>query len=151
MHVYEYTYTRRRVAEVPARIGNPRDVAPVLHRMLADRETEALVVLALNTRNHIVGASTVYTGSVNASLVRVGELFRDPIRWNAAGIILAHNHPSGETNPSPDDLHLTSEALKAGRILDIDVLDHVIVGDGGGWYSIREAGHIAFDRAGGAA
>mgnify|MGYP003343327607 CR=1 FL=1 len=87
---------------------------------------------------------TVYQGNVSASLVRVGELFRDAIRESAAAVILVHNHPSGDPTPSPDDLHLTAEALAAGRLLDIEVLDHLVVGHDA-WVSLRDRG-VAFDR-----
>jgi DNA repair protein RadC len=75
-----------------------------------------------------VRLTTAYQGNVSASLVRVGELFRDAVRLDAAGVILVHNHPSGDPTPSPDDLHLTAEALAAGRLLDIDLLDHLVIG-----------------------
>ena len=74
------------------------------------------------------------------------ELFRDAVRLNAAGVILVHNHPSGDPTPSPDDLHLTAEALAAGRLLDIDLLDHLVIGHDA-WVSLRDRG-VAFDRPG---
>ena len=80
-----------------------------------------------------------------AELVRVGELFRDAVRLNAAGVILVHNHPSGDPTPSPDDLHLTAEALAAGRLLDIQLLDHLVIGQDA-YVSLRDRG-VAFDRA----
>ena len=89
-------------------------------------EREELRVLSLNTKNVVQRATTVYVGNVSASLVRIGELFRDAVRLDAAGIVLVHNHPSGDPTPSPDDLHLTAEAIAAGRLLDVDVLDHVV-------------------------
>jgi DNA repair protein RadC len=92
------------------------------------------------------GKATVYTGNISSSLVRVGELFRDAVRLDAAGIILVHNHPSGDPTPSPDDLHLTAEALAAGRLLDIDVLDHLVIGHDA-HVSLRDRG-ISFDRPG---
>lgn len=88
--------------------------------------------------------STSYVGNVSASLVRVGELFRDAVRLDASGVVLVHNHPSGDPTPSPDDLHLTAEAIAAGRLLDIDVLDHVVVGHDA-WVSLRDRG-VSFDR-----
>jgi DNA repair protein RadC len=81
---------------------------------------------------------------VSASLVRVGELFTEAVRELAAGIILVHNHPSGDPTPSPDDLHLTAEALAAGRLLDIQVLDHLVV-TRDGYVSLRDRG-VNFDR-----
>ena len=102
--------------------------------------------MLLNTKNVVLRVVTVYQGNVNSSLVRVGELFRDAVRVNATGIILVHNHPSGDPTPSPDDLHLTAEALAAGRLLDIDVLDHLVIGHDA-YVSLRDRG-VAFDRFG---
>jgi DNA repair protein RadC len=107
-------------------------------------EREELRVVLLNTKNVVLRVHTVYQGNVSSSLVRVGELFRDAVRVNATGVILVHNHPSGDPTPSPDDLHLTAEALAAGRLLDIEVLDHLIVGHDA-WVSLRDRG-VAFDR-----
>lgn len=143
--VYEYRTTRHRIGELSANIRSPRDTLPVLQHLLAGRESEALVVLALSTKNAVIGAEVVYTGNVSAALVRVGELFRFAIRLNASGIIIAHNHPSGDPTPSPDDLHLTAQCIAAGRLLDLPVLDHVIVGDGDQFVSMRDRG-IEFDR-----
>src|SRR6266481_8923712 len=105
-------------------------------------EREELRVVILNTKNVVLRVSTAYQGNVSASLVRVGELFRDAVRLNASGVILVHNHPSGDPTPSPDDLHLTAEALAAGRLLDIDLLDHLVIARDG-WTSLRDRG-VAF-------
>lgn len=99
----------------------------------------------MNTRNVVLRLVTVYQGNVSSSLVRIAELFRDAVRLNASGVILIHNHPSGDPTPSPDDLRLTAEALAAGRLLDIQLLDHLIVA-GDGFVSMRDRG-VAFDRA----
>ena len=107
-------------------------------------EREELRVVILDTRNNVQRVQTVYQGNVNSALVRVGELYRDAIRLNAARIILVHNHPSGDPTPSPDDLHLTAEALAAGRLLDIDLVDHLVIGHDA-WVSLRDRG-VAFDR-----
>ena len=109
-------------------------------------EREELWVVLLNTKNVVLRVVPVYRGNVSASLVRVGELFRDAVRLGASGLILAHNHPSGDPTPSPDDLHLTAEALAAGRLLDIELLDHLVVGHDA-WVSLRDRG-VAFDRIG---
>jgi len=94
----------------------------------------------------VLRVATVYTGNVSASLVRVGELFRDAVRLDAAGIILVHNHPSGDPTPSPDDLHLTAETIAAGRLLDIDLLDHLVISHDA-YVSLRDRG-VSFDRPG---
>jgi DNA repair protein RadC len=122
----------------------PRDVADRLLPEMAHLEREELRVLLMNTKNVVLRQVTVYKGNVSAALVRVAELFRDAVRIHAAGIIVVHNHPSGDAEPSPDDLHLTAEAVAAGRLLDIAVLDHVILASDG-HVSLRDRG-VAFDR-----
>jgi len=145
MTIFEYTFTRRRISESPATVRAPADTLPVLRDLIGERETERLAVLWLDTRNHVIGSEVVYIGNVSAALVRVGELFRGAVRVNAKAIILGHNHPSGDPTPSPDDLHLTAEALAAGRLLDIDLLDHLILGEEGTYVSLRDRG-VSFDR-----
>jgi DNA repair protein RadC len=141
---------RRLLADWPAgrwSIRSPRDLADRLVLQMGRLEREELRVVILNTKNVVLRVVTPYQGNVSASLVRIGELFRDAVRLDAAGVILVHNHPSGDPTPSPDDLHLTAEALAAGRLLDIDVLDHLVVGHDA-WVSLRDRG-VSFDRPGG--
>ena len=138
---------RRLMADWPTgrwTIRSPHDVADRLLLQMGRLEREELRVVLLNTKNVVLRVVTVYQGNVSSSLVRVGELFRDAVRLNASGLILVHNHPSGDPTPSPDDLHLTAEALAAGRLLDIDVLDHLVVGHDA-WVSLRDRG-VSFDR-----
>ena len=122
----------------------PRDVGERLVPQMGYLEREELRVVLLNARNTVLRLVTVYQGNVSSSLVRIGELFRDAVRLNAAGLILVHNHPSGDPTPSPDDLRLTAETLAAGRLLDVQLLDHLIVA-GDGFISLRDRG-VAFDR-----
>ncbi len=138
---------RRLMADWPAgrwTIRSPRDVADRLVLQMGRLEREELRVVLLNTKNAVLRVATVYQGNVSSSLVRVGELFRDAVRLNASGLILVHNHPSGDPTPSPDDLNLTAEALAAGRLLDVDLLDHLVIGHDS-FVSLRDRG-IAFDR-----
>lgn len=140
---------RRLLADWPSgrwSIRGPRDVADRLILQMGRLEREELRIVILDTKNHVLRVATVYQGNVSSSLVRVGELYRDAVRLNAAGIILVHNHPSGDPTPSPDDLHLTAEALAAGRMLDIQLLDHLVIGHDA-YVSMRDRG-IAFDRVG---
>ena len=140
---------RRLMADWPSArwtIRGPHDVADRLILQMGHLEREELRVVMLDTKNHVLRVATVYQGNVSASLVRVGELFRDAVRVNAAGVILVHNHPSGDPSPSPDDLHLTAEALAAGRLLDIQLLDHLVIGHDA-YVSLRDRG-VAFDRPG---
>lgn len=122
----------------------PADVASRLTPSLAALEREELHVLLLNTKNCVLRQALVYRGNVSAAVVRIGELFRDAVRVHAAGLVVVHNHPSGDPEPSPDDIHLTAEAIAAGRLLDVAVLDHVVIA-AGGWVSLRDRG-LAFDR-----
>lgn len=138
---------RRLLADWPAgrwSIRGPGDLADRLILQMGRLEREELRVVILDTKNHVLRVATVYQGNVSASLVRIGELFRDAVRLNAASVILVHNHPSGDPTPSPDDLHLTAEALAAGRLLDISLLDHLVIGHDA-YVSLRDRG-IAFDR-----
>jgi DNA repair protein RadC len=138
---------RRLMADWPTgrwTIRTPRDVADRLVLQMGRLEREELRVVLLNTKNVVLRVSVVYQGNVASSLVRIGELFRDAVRLNASGLILVHNHPSGDPTPSPDDLHLTAEALAAGRLLDIQLLDHLVIGHDA-WLSLRDRG-VAFDR-----
>ena len=139
---------RRAVVDWPAgrwTIRGPRDLASRLTAELGHLQREELRVVLLDTRNGVLAMPTIYRGNVSAALVRIAELFRDAVRLHAARIILVHNHPSGDPTPSPDDLHMTAEAVAAGRLLDISVLDHLVVGHGS-WVSLRDRG-LAFDRA----
>lgn len=125
-------------------IRSPQDVHAQLGVELAALEREELRILLLNTKNVVLRVVTIYVGNVSASLVRIGELFREAVRDNVPSVILVHNHPSGDPTPSPDDLHLTGEALAAGRLLDIRVLDHVVIASAG-YASLRDRG-VAFDQ-----
>lgn len=141
---------RRLLADWPSgrlTVRTPRDVADRLVLQMGRLEREELRVVLLNTKNQVLSIQTVYQGNVSTALVRVGELFRDAVRQSAAGVILVHNHPSGDPTPSPDDLHLTAEAVAAGRILDVPVLDHLVIGHDA-FVSLRDRG-VAFDRPGG--
>jgi DNA repair protein RadC len=124
-------------------IRTPRDVSERLAPEMSHLEREELRVLVLNAKNAVLRSVTVYQGNVSGALVRVAELFRDAVRLNAAGLVLVHNHPSGDPDPSPDDVHLTGETIAAGRLLDIKVLDHVIVA-ANGYVSLRDRG-VTFD------
>lgn len=139
---------RRLLADWPTgrwQARTPKDVADRLVLQMGRLEREELRVVLLNTKNVATELLTVYQGNVSASVVRIGELFRDAVRRNANGLILVHNHPSGDPTPSPDDLHLTAEAVAAGRLLDVAVLDHLIIGHDA-YVSLRDRGVAFADR-----
>jgi len=112
-------------------IQSPEDAAALLIPLMQDLEQEHLYVLILDTRNRVIGEPVlIYRGSLNSSLVRVAELFRAAIQANAASILAAHCHPSGDPTPSPEDVAITRAIVQAGQLLDITCLDHLIIGRG---------------------
>ena len=111
-------------------IQSPEDAAGLLLYEMGALEQEHLRVLLLDTRNRLMRTVEVYRGSLNSSLVRVGEVLRDAVRSNAAAVIVVHNHPSGDPSPSPEDVALTKAIVDAGNLLDIEVLDHLVIGKG---------------------
>ncbi len=124
--------------ELPA-IHSPIDAANLVQYEMSALEQEELRVMHLDTRNHVLHIETVYRGSLNSSQVRVGELFKSAIRRSAANIIVVHNHPSGDPTPSPDDVAVTRAIIQAGKLLDIEVLDHIVIGRGR-FVSLKERG-----------
>jgi DNA repair protein RadC len=133
----------RRVAASAAdpgwRVRTPADVAERLVPAMRHLTREELRVLLLNTKNVVVAAATLYAGNLAGSSVRVGEVFRDAVRRQAAAVVVVHNHPSGDPTPSADDLRITAELVEAGRLLDIELLDHLVVA-ADRWASIRALG-----------
>ena len=120
-------------------VRSPADVAQLLMAEMSHLEQEHFRVLYLDTRNRLLGIETIYVGSLNASHIRVGEVFRDAVKRNCAAIIVAHNHPSGDSTPSPEDVEVTRQLVEAGNLLDIEVLDHLIIGQQR-FVSLRERG-----------
>jgi DNA repair protein RadC len=106
-------------------------------------EQEHLRLILLDTRNRVISTPTVYVGSLNTSVVRIGELFRAAIKDNAAAFIVAHNHPSGDPSPTPEDVNVTRQNVQSGKLLDIELLDHVIIGRQR-YVSLKERG-LGFD------
>ena len=138
----------RRIAslapEERAQISCPQDAASLLAAEMEPLVQENLVVLLLNTRNQVVARRTIYIGTVNSSAVRPAEVIRPAIRENAPSIIVAHNHPSGDPTPSPEDISVTRDLAAAGKLMDIELLDHLIIGQGGRFTSLKEK-RLGFD------
>ena len=134
----------RRIGQVrnPGRpvISSPADVERLLRGRIANLDRENFVVVLLNTKNEVIETSTVSVGTLGASLVHPREVFKPAVRASAASVILAHNHPSGKVEPSREDREVTRRLGEAAGILGIEVLDHVIVGDG--YFSMKEHGML---------
>ena len=134
----------RRVAALPPaerpQISCAQDAVNLIAPEMAALDQENLVVLLLDTRNRMVLKRTVYMGTVNSSAVRPAEVLRPAIRENVPSIIVAHNHPSGDPTPSPEDVAVTRDLVAAGKLMDIELHDHLIIGDGGRFISLRGIG-----------
>ena len=120
-------------------INSPADAAALVQYEMSALEQEHLRVLLLDTRNHVMDIVEVYRGSVNSSQVRVGEVFRAAVRRGSTAVIIVHNHPSGDPTPSPDDVAVTRAFVQSGKLLDVEVLDHLVIGQGK-WVSMKERG-----------
>ena len=133
---YQVAYQPERPAEMP-QINCPQDVHDLLGSEMSVLAQEQLRVLLLNTRNQVMAQRIVYQGNVNSSIVRPAEVFRAAIIDSAPSIVIAHNHPSGDPTPSPEDVSITRELVAAGKLLGIDLLDHIVIA-GSKFVSLKE-------------
>ncbi len=124
--------------ETSHRIQHADDAVRLLHDM-GNLTQETVRVILLNTNREVLAIPTIYKGTVNASVVRTAEIYREAIIRNCPAIILAHNHPSGDPSPSPEDIELTRMLASAGQLLDIQLIDHLIIAKND-WVSLRELG-----------
>ena len=115
----------------------PQDVFNLLGAEMGILDQEHLRVLLLSTKNEVQGVHEVYKGNVNSSSVRVAEVLRPAMRENCPSVIIVHNHPSGDPSPSPEDVLITRQIRSGGEMMDIELLDHIIIG-GNGWVSLKE-------------
>jgi DNA repair protein RadC len=118
-------------------VKSPADIAPVLMLEMGHLTQEELRTVLLDSKNRVQTIHMVYRGSLNAAMIRVGEVFREAVKRNSSGLIVAHNHPSGDCTPSPADVQVTIEIVKASKLLDVPVLDHLVIGQSK-WVSMRE-------------
>jgi DNA repair protein RadC len=122
-------------------IRSPEDVSKLMMEEMRHLTQEHFVCLFLNTKNHVIAQTTIFIGSLNSSIVHPREVFKEAIRRSSASLICLHNHPSGDPSPSREDIEVTKRLIEAGKIIGIDVLDHIIIGDGK-FYSLKEQGLI---------
>lgn len=122
-------------------IRSPEDAAAYLMTDMSSLTQEHFVVLFLNVKNEIIHKETIFIGSLNSSIVHPREIYREAVKRSAASIICAHNHPSGNPSPSPEDINVTKRLLEAGSLMGIELLDHVIIGDHQ-FISLKEKGYM---------
>jgi DNA repair protein RadC len=125
----------------PPQVRGPEDAHRLVKKQLEGQDREHFLVILLSSKNAVIGIETVSVGTLNASIVHPREVLKPAVVNSAAAIVLAHNHPSGVPTPSQEDIAITKRIKKAGEILGIDVLDHVIIGDGA-FQSLKELGAI---------
>jgi DNA repair protein RadC len=118
-------------------VKSPGDIAHLLQLEMAHLDHEQFRTVLLDTKNRVQEITTVYIGSLNAAMIRVGEVFKAALLRNSAAMIVVHNHPSGDPSPSPEDILVTREIVQAGKLLDVEVVDHLIIGLGR-FVSLRE-------------
>jgi len=126
--------------QVPVYLNNPDAAVREVQYEMAAFTQEHLWVMLADTRNRLISIEKIYKGSLNASTVRIGELFRPAILRNAASILMVHNHPSGDPTPSPEDIALTRAVVQVGKLLDIEVLDHIVIGSHQNFVSFKQRG-----------
>ncbi|WP_093072163.1 RadC family protein [Salisediminibacterium halotolerans] len=135
----------KRIQSVPSEdryvIRSPEDASNYVMNDMRHLSQEHFVVMYLNTKNEIIHYQTIFVGSLNSSIVHPREIFKEAFRYSAASMICAHNHPSGDTAPSPEDIDVTKRLVKAGRTIGIEVLDHLIIGDNR-YCSLKDKGYI---------
>jgi len=133
---------RRLLVTAPAerpQVRSPADAAQLVMAEMALLDQEQLRLVLLDTKNRVLSIPVVYKGSLNTSLIRVGEIFRYALKENCAALIVIHNHPSGDPTPSPEDVMVTRKLVEGGQLLDIEVLDHLVIGRGR-FVSLKERG-----------
>ncbi|MHB1293390.1 MAG: RadC family protein [Anaerolineae bacterium] len=124
--------------ETRTRITSPADVANLMMSRMHGKAQEELHVLLLDTKNQVMRIEVVYRGTVNAAMIRAAEVYREAVKQNAKSIIVAHNHPSGDPAPSTEDKQINETLIEAGKLLDIELLDHLVIGSAS-WISLRES------------
>lgn len=122
-------------------IRSPEDGANYVMEEMMTLKQEHFVALFLNTKNQVIHRQTIFIGSLNASIVHPREVFREAIRRSSAAVIVIHNHPSGDPSPSQEDIHVTRRLYEAGKMIGIELLDHLIIGDRR-FVSLKEKGYV---------
>jgi DNA repair protein RadC len=125
-------------------VRSPQDGADAFREVfdVPSMTKEHFLLATLNTKNEIIGMHTIHIGTVNASVVHPREVYQQALLNNASSIIVCHNHPSGDPTPSREDIEVTKRLVEAGKVVGIDLLDHIVVGDGTRYVSLKEKGYV---------
>ena len=137
--IYRVTLVRERTLEHYGTLRSSADVSQLLREYLAGLDREHFVVLMVDKKNRVIGMNTVSVGSLDSAIVHPREVYKPAILSNAAALIFGHNHPSGDPAPSPEDRVLTTRLVEAGKLLGMQVLDHIIIGSERSYYSFADA------------
>jgi DNA repair protein RadC len=144
--VYEIQRIKQVIQEIEGGekyiVRSPQDGANIASMFIGDEDREVFFVMCLNTKNQVVAVHRCHVGALNASIVTPREVFKSAILNNSASIIVSHQHPSGDVNPSREDIDVTKRLVECGKILGIEVLDHIIVNDKSEYYSMKEKGYV---------
>jgi DNA repair protein RadC len=144
--VYEIQRIKQVIQEVEGGeqyiVRSPEDGAKVAANFIGDEDREVFFVMCLNTKNRVVAVHRCHVGGLNASIVMAREVFKSAILNNSASIIVSHQHPSQDVTPSREDISVTERLVEAGKILGIELLDHLIVNANAGYFSMKEKGYI---------
>ncbi len=141
MTLRSYDEWLMRCREAKGKINTPEDVYAQALTLITDYQKEHFVTLYLDTKNKILHKEVVSIGSLNANIVQPRDVFRPAVQRGATHIVVAHNHPSGDPSPSQEDIEITKKLVEGGKILGIDVLDHVVIGDSR-HFSMKEKGYL---------
>lgn len=128
--------------EERTKIRTPRNIANLVGKILEESDREQMIAVLVDTKNGVIGLHVVSVGDLSSAVVHPREVFKAAILANAASLILAHNHPSGDPAPSPEDIAVTKRIAEAGELLGIELLDHVVIGDAGRFVSLKERGYF---------
>ncbi len=133
--------TRRRQRKRPPSLTGPRAVYDLMHERLRHADREHIYALLLNTKNVLISAELISIGSLSATIIHPREILKPAIIASAASIILVHNHPTGDPTPSAEDVEFTRRFSKCGKLIGIELLDHIVIGNGH-YQSLKESGHF---------
>lgn len=136
--LYSHRVTRHKIGEIAqVRVERPQALADFMAGIFDGATQESMYAVSFDGRNNVISVDEIYKGTATGTSVRISELFKPLIVLGGVGLAIVHNHPSSDPEPSDEDIKITAEIIRAGRILDVEVLDHLVIGEAGRFTSIR--------------